>query len=114
MTGAPQDDRRVSSGQPVKSSARAFPGRSRAVPQYRGAPPVRRLLHGVAAYRATVSPRGRRILLVSSSGGVLLDLLGLRPWWSRHDVSWVAVPAPDTREVLGGERVSWTEELTPR
>jgi UDP-N-acetylglucosamine:LPS N-acetylglucosamine transferase len=52
--------------------------------------------------------------LVSSSGGVLLDLLGLRPWWSRHDVSWVAVPAPDTREVLTGERVIWAEELTPR
>ena len=65
-------------------------------------------------YLATVSRRERRILLVSSSGGVLLDLLGLRPWWSRHDVSWVAVPAPDTREVLSGERVTWAEELTPR
>jgi UDP-N-acetylglucosamine:LPS N-acetylglucosamine transferase len=52
--------------------------------------------------------------LVSSSGGVLLDLLGLRPWWSRHDVSWVAVPAPDTREVLAGDRVTWAAELTPR
>ncbi len=47
----------------------------------------------------------RRILMVSSTGGVLLDLLALRPWWSRHQVSWVAVPGPDTREVLGGERV---------
>jgi len=58
--------------------------------------------------------RERRILLVSSTGGVLLDLLALRPWWSRHDVSWVAVPGPDTREVLAGERVTWAEELTPR
>ena len=56
----------------------------------------------------------RRILLVSSTGGVLLDLLALRPWWSRHDVSWVAVPGSDTREVLAGERVTWAEELTPR
>ncbi len=56
----------------------------------------------------------RRILLVSSTGGVLLDLLALRPWWSRHDASWVAVPGSDTREVLAGERVTWTEELTPR
>jgi UDP-N-acetylglucosamine:LPS N-acetylglucosamine transferase len=56
----------------------------------------------------------RRVLLVSSSGGVLLDLLALRPWWSRHEVSWVAVPGSDTREVLAGERVLWTPELTPR
>jgi UDP-N-acetylglucosamine:LPS N-acetylglucosamine transferase len=61
-----------------------------------------------------VDRRERRILLVSSAGGVLLDLLALRPWWSRHDVSWVAVPASDTREVLAGERVTWAEELTPR
>jgi UDP-N-acetylglucosamine:LPS N-acetylglucosamine transferase len=45
---------------------------------------------------------------------VLLDLLALRPWWSRHDVSWVAVPASDTREVLAAERVTWAEELAPR
>lgn len=43
-----------------------------------------------------------------------MDLLALRPWWSRHDASWVAVPGPDTREVLAGERVTWAEELTPR
>lgn len=51
---------------------------------------------------------------MSSSGGVLLDLLALRPWWSRHDVAWVAVPAPDTREVLAGQDVTWAQELTPR
>lgn len=51
---------------------------------------------------------------MSSTGGVLLDLLALRPWWSRHDASWVAVPGPDTREVLAAERVTWADELTPR
>ena len=51
---------------------------------------------------------------MSSTGGVLLDLLALRPWWSRHDASWVAVLGPDTREVLAGERVTWADELTPR
>lgn len=57
---------------------------------------------------------GRRILLVSSSGGVLLDLVALRPWWSRHEVSWVAVPAQDTAELLDGQRVTWSPELTAR
>ena len=54
-----------------------------------------------------------RVLLVSSSGGVLPDLLALRPWWARYDASWVAVDAPDTRELLAGERVRWTSELSP-
>lgn len=54
-----------------------------------------------------------RVLLVSSSGGVLPDLLALRPWWSRYDASWVAVDAEDTRELLAGERVRWTAELSP-
>lgn len=52
--------------------------------------------------------------MVSSTGGVLLDLLALRPWWSRHRVSWVAVAGPDTREVLAAEQVTWSEELTAR
>ncbi|HST66785.1 MAG TPA: hypothetical protein VLM05_16485 [Mycobacteriales bacterium] len=53
----------------------------------------------------------RRVLLVSSSGGVLPDLLALEPWWGRYDVRWVAVDAPDTRELLADQRVRWTEEL---
>ena len=56
-------------------------------------------------------PRCRyRVLLISSSGGVLLDLLGLHGWWSRHDPVWVAVPAPDTEAVLAGQRVHWLPE----
>jgi UDP-N-acetylglucosamine:LPS N-acetylglucosamine transferase len=54
-----------------------------------------------------------RVLLVSSSGGVLPDLLALRPWWGQYDTSWVAVDAPDTRELLARERVRWTAELSP-
>ena len=53
------------------------------------------------------------MLLVSSSGGVLPDLLALRPWWGRYEAGWVAVDAPDTRELLAGERVRWTPELSP-
>ena len=57
--------------------------------------------------------RRQRILLVSSSGGVLLDMMALRPWWDRHDVHWVSVSAPDTREVLAGQSVDWVAELSP-
>ena len=53
----------------------------------------------------------RKVLLVSSSGGVLLDLLALRPWWQRHDTSWVAVRAADTEVALDGQAVHWQPEL---
>ena len=55
-----------------------------------------------------------RVLLVSSSGGVLLDLLALRPWWSRHRACWVAVRAPDTTALLTDERVHWEPEQSAR
>src|SRR5689334_5211528 len=58
--------------------------------------------------------RPYRVLLVSSSGGVLLDLLALRPWWQRHEVVWVAVPAPDTEVALAGQRVHWAPDLSVR
>jgi hypothetical protein len=61
-----------------------------------------------------VPDRRYRVLLVSSSGGVLLDLLALRPWWSRHDVSWVCVQAADTTSLLAGQRVHWEPEQTVR
>jgi UDP-N-acetylglucosamine:LPS N-acetylglucosamine transferase len=54
----------------------------------------------------------KRILLVSSSGGVLLELLALAPWWSRHDVVWAAVKAADTEPLLEGHRVHWIRDLT--
>ena len=59
---------------------------------------------------------GRRIhvLLVSSSGGVLLDLLALRPWWSRHRVSWATVKAVDTLSLLADMDVHWVRERTAR
>jgi hypothetical protein len=55
-----------------------------------------------------------RVLLVSSSGGVLLDLLALRPWWSRHRVSWIAVSAPDTTALLKEQTVHWQPEQSAR
>jgi hypothetical protein len=56
----------------------------------------------------------RRVLLVSSSGGVLLDLLALAPWWSRHDVVWAAVNAADTQLLLEKYRVHWVDDVSAR
>jgi hypothetical protein len=54
------------------------------------------------------------ILLVSSSGGVLLDLLALEPWWSRHDAVWAVVRAADSVSALAGQRVHWIREASIR
>jgi UDP-N-acetylglucosamine:LPS N-acetylglucosamine transferase len=59
-----------------------------------------------------VTGAGRRLLLVSSSGGVLLDVMALHPWWEHQQVHWVAVDAPDTRDVLAANDVTWAEELS--
>jgi hypothetical protein len=61
-----------------------------------------------------VGDRRYRVLLISSSGGVLLDLLALEPWWSRHDTSWLVVRAPDTEATLAGRRVHWVAEQSAR
>jgi hypothetical protein len=56
----------------------------------------------------------KRILLVSSSGGVLLDLLALEPWWSRYDTVWAVVRAADTESVLAGRPVHWIRDASLR
>ena len=53
------------------------------------------------------------VVLVSSSGGVLLDVLALEPWWGRYDTRWVAVRGPDTADVLASSNVTWAPELRP-
>jgi len=55
-----------------------------------------------------------RLVVVSSSGGVLLDVLALRPWLARHDVTWVAPRAADTDVLLRDERVRWEPERDAR
>ncbi len=62
----------------------------------------------------SVPPDADTVLLVSSSGGVLLELLALRPWWSRHRVAWAAVRAVDTEAELAGCDVTWLPELSAR
>jgi len=54
----------------------------------------------------------KRLLLVSSSGGVLLDLLALEPWWSRHDPVWAVVRGADTMSALVCQRVHWIPETS--
>lgn len=54
--------------------------------------------------------RRHKVLLISSSGGVLLDLLALKPWWSRHKTAWAAVRAEDTHSMLPRSRTIWIRE----
>jgi hypothetical protein len=56
----------------------------------------------------------RRLMIVAGSGGVLLDLLALRPWWQLHEVTWAAVRAADTSVALAGQTVHWQPALAPR
>ncbi len=53
-----------------------------------------------------------RILLVSSSGGVLLDLLALAPWWRQYDRAWAVVHAVDCESALAGERLHWIRDCS--
>ncbi len=50
------------------------------------------------------------IVVVSSAGGVLLDVLALRPWFTGRHVRWVAESAVDTRAELTEESVTWASE----
>jgi beta-1,4-N-acetylglucosaminyltransferase len=55
-----------------------------------------------------------RVLLVCSSGGHLIQLHNLRPWWERHDRMWVTFRKLDSRSLLAGERVAWAHHPTTR
>jgi beta-1,4-N-acetylglucosaminyltransferase len=46
-----------------------------------------------------------KALLVCSSGGHLTQLYRLRPWWTRHERTWVTFAHPQTESLLAGERV---------
>jgi len=53
----------------------------------------------------------KTILMVSSSGGVLLDLLALRPWWSRHQSIWAVVKAADTLSVFAAAKATVNDSV---
>jgi beta-1,4-N-acetylglucosaminyltransferase len=46
-----------------------------------------------------------KVLLVCSSGGHLAQLYQLRPWWDRHERTWVTSGHPQAVSLLRGERV---------
>jgi beta-1,4-N-acetylglucosaminyltransferase len=55
-----------------------------------------------------------RVLLACSSGGHLIQLHNLRPWWERQDRMWVTFSKLDSRSLLVGERVAWAHHPTTR
>lgn len=55
-----------------------------------------------------------RLLLVSSSGGHLAQLMRLRPWWEKHDRHWVTFDTEDAVAKLHGEEVTWAHHPTTR
>ncbi|GAA1510174.1 UDP-N-acetylglucosamine--LPS N-acetylglucosamine transferase [Nocardioides humi] len=55
-----------------------------------------------------------RVLLVSSSGGHLAQLMCLRPWWEKHDRHWVTFDTADAVAKLEGEDVTWAHHPTTR
>ena len=54
------------------------------------------------------------VLLVSSQGGHLAQLLVLRSWWGEHDRVWVCPHTPDVRDRLADEQVVTSYSPTTR
>ncbi len=55
-----------------------------------------------------------KILLATSAGGHLAQLLELEPWWSKHDRTWVSFQLPEVEAALSGEKVVWAYFPTTR
>ncbi len=55
-----------------------------------------------------------RVVLVCSSGGHLIQLHQLKPWWSKHERRWVTFDLPDSRSLLQDEDVTWAYHPTTR
>ena len=55
-----------------------------------------------------------RVVLVCSSGGHLIQLHQLKPWWEKHERTWVTFDLPDGRSLLEGEDVVWAYHPTTR
>lgn len=58
--------------------------------------------------------RGKRVLLVCSNGGHLLQLVQLRELFSLSERAWVTFDKQDARSLLAGEDVDWAYHPTNR
>jgi UDP-N-acetylglucosamine:LPS N-acetylglucosamine transferase len=47
-----------------------------------------------------------KVMLVCSSGGHLTQLHRLRPWWQKHERTWVTFPSEQAESLLAGEAVT--------
>lgn len=64
---------------------------------------------------ATRAARSERpVLMVSTQGGHLTQLLVLRPWWVARQRVWVCPGTPDVLDRLAGERVVRSYSPTTR
>src|SRR4051812_7156800 len=55
-----------------------------------------------------------KVALVCSSGGHLLQLHQLKPWWEGLDRIWVTFDTPDAVSMLEGEDAIWAHHPTTR
>ncbi len=55
-----------------------------------------------------------RLLLVCSNGGHLGQLHALKPWWSKHQRTWVTFDKADAQHLLAQEQVHWGYYPTTR
>lgn len=55
-----------------------------------------------------------KVLLVTTQGGHLAQLMTLRPWWSEHERLWVSAPTADAQYKLAGEDIVWAAHPTTR
>jgi UDP-N-acetylglucosamine:LPS N-acetylglucosamine transferase len=56
----------------------------------------------------------RKVLIVSSNGGHLAQLMMLRPWWGSLDRAFVTFRGDDSIELLAGEEAYWAYFPTTR
>jgi beta-1,4-N-acetylglucosaminyltransferase len=76
---------------------------------------VRRTHHTGHSGRSDAQrPGTHRIAFVCSSGGHLIQLYRLQPWWKKHERLWVTFKTPDALSLLGGEQVAWAYHPTTR
>jgi beta-1,4-N-acetylglucosaminyltransferase len=70
-------------------------------------------LDSQATHGETTTPT-LKVVLACSSGGHLLQLHQLRPWWQKHERLWVTFDGPDSRSLLKEERIVWAYHPTTR